>query len=217
MRRGYVYILTNPCIIHEYTEGKKKVVVCPVKIGISYTRYTRVGNLNTALPEDFVHHMSIETDVPRALENMVHDNLKDYRIKTKLGAKTEFFKCSVSFACKALRNVAKKMHIDFKIIRDKFVGRSAAKIKSNALKSANAKNNAVQKTWESKNQFALWIAKKGGNEGSLGNILSILRGARPCAAKSKWRKLLEREGIKFNATNFIKNWSSFEKSFIKQK
>ena len=218
MRRGYVYILTNPCIIYHYTEGKKKFVVCPVKIGISYNRETRVGNLNTALPEDFVHHMSVETNDPQALENMVHTDLKQYRIKTKLGAPTEFFTCSVSIACKALKAVAKKMHIvDFKIIRDKFIGRSATKIRSNALKSTKAKNNAVRKTWDSKSQFALWIAKKGGSEGSLGHILSVLRGTRPCADNSKWRKLLEREGIKFNATNFIKNWSSFEKSFIKQK
>ena len=218
-RHGYVYILTNPCIKYILKEGKREKVISPVKIGFTRSSLEgRVGTLNTALPENFVHHMSVETDDPKALENIIHGFLDRYKIQTKDNEKTEFFSCSIDIACKALKKAIKNMHlVGYHIRKDKLRGRSASKMRTNALKFSKAKNKILRNTWKSKNKFALWIAKKGGGEGSLGNILGILRGTRPCAAKSKWRKLLEREGIKFNSTNFVTNWSSFEKSFIKQK
>lgn len=214
MKPGYVYILTNPCIQYIIKKGNKKKVISPVKIGFCCKLENRIGTLNTASPENFVHHMSVFSKDPKAMENLVQRILSRYRIKTKTGEITEFYTCSIEEAIKTLINVPKDMHLkksDYKIIKKKFVGRSASKIKSNALKPKNRDNNANAASWENKTQLAKLIARKGGNEGSFGYILHIFNKKRSCSKNSKWRPILKQAGIKFDSNDFVISWSKAQK------
>lgn len=135
MSNGYVYIISNPCIRYEYTEGGTKKTVCPVKIGIAKDVELRLGTLNTSLPENFAHHMSVCADDPRAVENVLHEYLRDFRILTKDGEKTEFFTCTIDQAIEQLKKVAKHMHLkEYRINTKTLEGRSASKIKTNQKK-----------------------------------------------------------------------------------
>jgi len=140
MSKGYVYILTNPCIRYTYHESGKVVTISPVKIGMAKDVEKRLGSLNTSLPENFVHHMSLVCDDMKAVENVVHLYLDKYRIKTKDGEKTEFFRCSVEEAKSALKQTAKIMHVrEYHIDKTKIVGRSVSRIKSNSKAAREAK------------------------------------------------------------------------------
>lgn len=204
----YVYVLTNPCIQYSFKDGNEKKVISPVKIGKAKNLEKRIGTLNTSLPENFEHHMSVEANDAKAVENVVQEYLKEYRIYTKTGEKTEFFRCSAEVAIAALKKVARHMHLkEYKFKKDKLIGRSASKIQANALKSKKAEVKSVIATWKNKTQLAKLIARKGGNEGSYGHILQTLSRKRPCAKSSKWRSALEQAGLKFDENNLVINWS----------
>ena len=217
MKPGYVYILTNPCIRYSYRENGVERSISPVKIGMT-TRglEDRLGALNTSLPENFVHHMSVYAQDPKAVENVVHRLLesKGYRIETQSGGSTEFFRCSVEEAVMVLRQTAKDMHLkEYKIRKEKLDGRSASNIKSNAKKRAAVGGVRIScgETWTGKTQLAKLIARRGGNEGAFGGILQYFaeecsKVRRPCRASSKWRKLLEDAGVKFDAADFVVDW-----------
>lgn len=146
MSKGYVYIISNPCIRYEYTDGKAKKTVCPVKIGIAKDVEHRLGTLNTSLPENFVHHMSVRADDPKAVENVLHEYLREYRILTKDGERTEFFKCTVEHAISEFRKVAKHMHLkEYHIRKTALKGRSASKIKTNLKSKAMIVQDADKK------------------------------------------------------------------------
>lgn len=217
MSKGYVYILTNPCIRYTYRDGDREVTVSPVKIGMAKDVEKRLGTLNTSLPENFVHHMSVFSQDPKALENIVHRLLSAYRIDTKHGDRTEFFRCSVDVAVATLKQTAKDMHLkEYKIDKSKLIGRSSSKIKSNSKAAQVAKDKAKKvetETWSNRTQLARLIARRGGNEGAFGGILQLLSGMRPCKATSKWRKPLESIGIKFNPKDFVTDWECAKKVF----
>ena len=61
--------------------------------------------------------------------------------------------------------------------------------------------------WDGKTQLAKLIARRGGNEGAFGGILHYFSRMRPCGKASKWRKLLESAGIKFDANDYVINWA----------
>lgn len=211
-KSGYVYILTNPCIQYSFKEGNKKKVISPVKIGKAKNLEKRIGTLNTSLPENFEHHMSVEANDAKAVENVVQEYLKEYRIYTKTGEKTEFFRCSAEDAVAALKRAARHMHLkEYKFKKDKLIGRSASKIKSNALKPKNRDNIANAVYWENKTQLAKLIARKGGNEGSFGYILHIFNKKCSCSKNSKWRPVLKQAGLKFDSNDFLINWSKAKK------
>lgn len=217
MKPGYVYILTNPCIRYTYKEGGVERSISPVKIGMT-TRgiEDRVGALNTSLPENFVHHMSVYAQDPKAVENVVHRLLegKGYRIETKAGEKTEFFKCSVKEAIEALRQTAKDMHLkEYKFHKEKLKGRCASNMKYNAKKKVSRSRSSVscREAWHGKTQFAKLIARRGGNEGSFGVILRYLAPKNstsrlPCRQDGRWRDLLEGAGVKFDRHDFVTDW-----------
>jgi hypothetical protein len=210
MAKGYVYILTNPCIQYTFREGRTWKTVSPVKIGMAKDVEKRLGTLNTSLPENFVHHMSVFSHDPKALENIVHRILGAYRIDTKHGDRTEFFRCSVSDAVAVLKQTAKDMHLtEYKIDKSKLIGRSSCKIKANKLGACSEKSE----TWEGKTQLAKLIARRGGNEGAFGGILHLLNAKRPCTAKSKWRKSLELIGVKFDSKGYVRDWTCARKRF----
>ena len=133
MGKGCVYVLTNPCIRYTYREGGREVTISPVKIGMAKDVEKRLGSLNTSLPENFVHHISVFSNDAKALENIVHRLLASYRIDTKDGDRTEFFRCTVEEAVAVLKQTAKDMHLkEHKIDKSKLIGRSSCKIKSNS-------------------------------------------------------------------------------------
>ena len=81
MAKGYVYVISNPCIRYEYMENGKLVSICPVKIGIAKDVEKRLGTLNTSLPENFEHHISFFAEDAKALENVTHKYLKEVEIE----------------------------------------------------------------------------------------------------------------------------------------
>jgi len=203
MSKGYVYILTNPCIQYTFKEGGRSVTIVPVKIGMAKDVEKRIGTLNTSLPENFVHHMSVFSNDSKALENIVHRLLEPYRIVTKQGDRTEFFRCSVKEAVATLRQTAKDMHLrEYKIDKTKLIGRSACKIKS------NRKAASPECSFKNVTQLAKYVAEKGGNIGAFGGILQLLGASRPCKPSSKWRKPLEKLGVRFNDKNFVADWTT---------
>lgn len=154
MSKGYVYILTNPCIQYTFRDGAKDVTISPVKIGMAKDVEKRLGSLNTSLPENFVHHMSVFSNDSKALENIVHRLLANYRIDTKHGDRTEFFRCSVEDAVAVLKQTAKDMHLkEYKIDKSKLIGRSSCKIKSNSKAAREAKRPRERPT----TALASWV------------------------------------------------------------
>ena len=106
------------------------------------------------------------------------------------------------------------MHLkEYKIKKDKFVGRSASKIKSNALKLSKSAINTNIGSWTNKTQLAKLIARKGGNVGSSGYILHIFNRKCRCTKSSKWRSVIEQSGIKFDIHDLVIDWSSANKTF----
>lgn len=145
MSKGYVYILTNPCIQYTYKKDGEDITISPVKIGMAKDVEKRLGSLNTSLPENFVHHLSVFSNDSKALENIVHQLLKDYRIDTKHGDRTEFFRCTVEEAVSTLKKTAKYMHLkEYKIDKSKLIGRSSCKIKSNSKAARDAKASSCK-------------------------------------------------------------------------
>ena len=150
MGKGCVYVLTNPCIQYTYREDGRDVTISPVKIGMAKDVEKRLGSLNTSLPENFVHHISVFSNDAKALENIVHRLLASYRIDTKDGDRTEFFRCTVEHAVAVLKQTAKDMHLkEHKIDKSKLIGRSSCKIKSNSralreVKTAHKKSTMAK-------------------------------------------------------------------------
>lgn len=222
MAKGYVYILTNPCIHYTYTDvsGEKKTI-SPVKIGMAKNLEQRLGSLNTSLPENFVHHMSVGAEDAKALENVVHRILDRYRILTKNRERTEFFTCSIEEAKEALKQTAKDMHLkEYKIDKSKMVGRSAHGIKANAkaraipvVKIAHEKKfSAVKEMWKSKTELARLIARRAGCEGAKDGVAQYFapvgsKVRKPCHPGSKWREPLENAGVRFDKDDFVSDWT----------
>lgn len=152
MGKGCVYVLTNPCIRYTYREDGRDVTISPVKIGMAKDVEKRLGSLNTSLPENFEHHISVFSNDAKALENIVHRLLASYRIDTKDGDRTEFFRCTVEEAVAVLKQTAKDMHLkEHKIDKSKLIGRSSCKIKANSralreVKISHEKGSSVTKS-----------------------------------------------------------------------
>ena len=204
MSRGYVYIISNPCIRYEYVENGRKAAVCPVKIGIAKDVEKRLGTLNTSLPENFVHHMSVAADDPKAVENVLHEYLRDYRIRTKDGEKTEFFRCSVEKAINEFKKVAKHMHLkEYHIRKMRLPGRSACRIKTNQ-KVEPAK--MVSKQGERKIAAPFTFASANVPIGS--EVEFVLGGQK---AKVVGEKHIEFEGGKYSLSGLVKKLMPREK------
>lgn len=155
MTPGYIYVLTNPCIQYAYMENGSRKVISPVKIGIAKDVEKRLGTLNTSLPENFEHHMSVFANDPKAVENVVHRLLSRHRILTKDGNRTEFFRCSVKYAVETLKQTAKDMHLkEHKIEKWKLKGRASSNIKANARAAANKKRVGTKIATEGQKQRA---------------------------------------------------------------
>ena len=89
--------------------------------------------------------------------------------------------------------------------------KSVKSVKAKAQKTATANNQPEH--WNGKTQLAKLIARRGGNEGAFGGILQFFseegaKARRHCHPGSKWRKLLEDAGIKFDKDDFVIDWKN---------
>jgi len=75
------------------------------------------------------------------------------------------------------------------------------------LTKGESTNVRQGESWKGKTQLAKLIARRGGNEGAFGGILHFFSRKRPCVKNSKWREALERVGLKFDANDYVIDWS----------
>ncbi|GLZ81625.1 hypothetical protein Afil01_64320 [Actinorhabdospora filicis] len=87
---GYVYVLSNPSFMGN-----------PLKIGFTERPYveSRLRELSTAVPEDFVVEFQARASNVKAVERAVHERLADARVRPG----REYFDVTVEEAVKAVR------------------------------------------------------------------------------------------------------------------
>ena len=148
-KAGYVYVVTNECLKLVKAKGVFEGEVKAVKIGNAKDFTNRLGSLNTAVYENFDFHMGIKTSDVGALEGIIHTALKDYRIYTRDGDKTEFFACPLEEVKARIREIILRGHHSNVEEYDggKVVGRSGAAIRNN-LKKPQLPKKAIKKPAE---------------------------------------------------------------------
>lgn len=216
MSKGYVYILTNPSIREvDYTDEKGKITkVLPVKIGIAKDVEKRLGTLNTSLPDNFIHHLSMYCEDAKAAENVLHRYLRQYRILASDGGKTEFFACPIAVAVAELRQVQKDLHLkEYHLRKDKLHWRSASKNKSNLKAMQNAKKAQMKqslyvaaKCHATPFQFAM-LAEAGIK---IGSELEFVYGGQKVKVADLKNKI-EFEGETYTTTRFCKKFMPDER------
>ena len=183
MSKGYVYILCD--------DHSKHVV----KIGKAMDVEKRMKPMWTANPWLKVF-VKIQTTKWEALEKAVHAVIKLVAKRKQVG-NSEFFLIEPEKAKKLLMSfegvIGKN---DFKVI----AGENKSWKEKCAAKPSRVARGVAEMT---KTSFAKYIARLGGNEGAFGGILHYFSKSRPCTTTSKWRKLLERNGVAFDAKNFV--------------
>jgi len=132
-KEGYVYLLTNPWI-----SDPKNHECSPVKIGSALKYEDRIGNLDSAVPCDFIIEMLVILGDCRGLEEAIHkdDAFRVYRI-----GKSEFFRVDVKYAKENIRKIVNAYYKEHKkelgLKRPKIktkiaqLGRAAATIRRN--------------------------------------------------------------------------------------
>jgi len=204
MNKGYVYILTNPCI--RSLKGKKVV-----KVGYTKDLPRRLGTLNTSVPENFKVDVLFEVDNYKSLELWAKGYVGD-SLRTAEGSPTEFFEQSADIVknriLKCCRHHGiKPIQLDGSI----YIGRSASAIRTN-LKDRNKVNtkNPIHKPtgcFPSMAELGRHILTTVGKDGKTnGHVMNILRKQTPCHKTSKWREPIESLGIQFDANDFIRDW-----------
>ena len=90
-----------------------------------------------------------------------------------------------------------------------FNGMRLIEVLGGTTRLTEGKSNNVRQgeSWKGKTQLAKLIARRGGNEGAFGGILHFFSRKRPCVKNSKWREALERVGLKFDANDYVIDWS----------
>lgn len=83
-----------------------------------------------------------------------------------------------------------------------YKGKSLLEIRNDSNPSCG-----MEERWDGKTQLAKLIARRGGNEGAFGGILHFFSRKRPCVKSSKWREMLEQAGLKFDANDYVIDWS----------
>jgi hypothetical protein len=203
-KAGYVYILTNPSL-----KGM-------VKIGkTSNPVNTRSKQLyNTAIPTEFVEFASLKTSKYAQVEELVH------RILTKLTRKRvnenrEFYKIKPQEALEILTDVSRLLstqdcsfNIPGETKKDKPQKKAVATKKPLRPKTPKSPSLPEGKgRWGNKTQLANLLAEHGGNPGSGGHLLLTLSGKRKCPVTSRWCPVLSSVGIKFDANDFVVDWT----------
>ena len=188
---GYVYILVNPSLKGMVKIGKTKR---PVNLR-SKELY------NTAIPTQFEEYASLETDKYAEVEELVH------RILTKLTRKRvnerrEFYKIRPDEALEILTDVSLVLDPANRVFH------APATTKTPTATKRPRPPRPKKERWNGKTQLAKLVARRGGNEGAFGGILHLFGRKRRCAKDSKWRRPLEQIGIRFDARDFVVDWSA---------
>ena len=131
--------------------------------------------------------------------------------KWRVRKNREFFKVKPDRALKCLREIAMLVQEEDNIMLGRDMKETALLAKTSETRKRNSSGFPKNGQWNGKTQFAKLIARKGYNEGAFGGILQYLsdKGAksrRPCRKDSKWRRILEDAGVKFNAADFVVDW-----------
>ncbi len=163
-KAGYVYVVTNECLKLVKAKGIFEGEVKAVKIGNAKDFTNRLGSLNTAVYENFDFHMGIKTRDVGALEGIIHTALKDYRIYTRDGDKTEFFACPLEEVKLRIREIILRgHHVNVEEYDGgKVVGRSGAAIRNNLKKPQSPKKTLKKPTEKAKPRTEPFSFKKVG-------------------------------------------------------
>ncbi len=199
---GYVYILTNPSFRKDW-----------VKIGMT-ERPVNVRSKeldNTAVPLPFEIYATLKTKHRQKIEGLLHGMIDDIDPGRRIRKSREFFNIKPDVALKLLVRAARVFDEEENISQE--FQRLHSKVASShkavaAKKQVASRTPAGGETWSGKTQLAKLIATRGGNVGAFGGILQYFSQKRSCPKGNKWRQLLEDAGIKFDANDFVIDWSA---------
>lgn len=127
---GDIYVVTNDCYVLRPSPFSKQMVP-PVKIGRGKDFIRRVGNLSSGVFEDFKYHAVLHAKDYIRCERMLQRQLRDYRIYTNDGGKTEFFALPIDDLIQRIKEfVADHTELDihpkYLCVKGRTFGRSAA-------------------------------------------------------------------------------------------
>jgi len=203
---GFVYILRD--------DHCKKCV----KIGkTGGSLQKRLRTLQTGNPW-IKEYVTLETSRYEDVERFLHNVIKLISRGKQVGT-SEFYRFDPEDAKSILMEFERILpKDDFKLtVYDDAVSKARAGRKVVRDSEANKERlkahqaGAVGAIWATKTQLAKLIAKRGGNEGAFGGILHFFNRRRPCPVTSKWRVPLESVGVKFNAKDFVVDWTCAKK------
>lgn len=194
-RKGVVYILCDDhcrnCVKIGRTSGELAKRLRSLQTGNPWIR----------------PYATLETSRFEDVEKFLHDVIKLISRGKQVG-NSEFYRFSPEDAKTILLQFRRLLPADdfqFREYRDS-VSRARAG-KSKPTQSVQASEPLHGETWKNVTQLAKLIARRGGNEGAFGGILHFFNRKRPCVKSSKWRAALEAAGVKFDANDFVKEWS----------
>ncbi len=202
---GYVYILTNPSFRKDW-----------VKIGMT-ERPVNVRSKeldNTAVPLPFEIYATLKTKHRRKVENLLHGMIDDLDPNRRIRKSREFFNINPETALRLLVRVADVFDEKENISREFKKPMTASQPKTEVRPVAQASVKPKQKgagtraqAWTLVTQLAKIIAERGGNAGSHGHVYLTLARKRRCPVSSKWRPVLESVGLKFDANDYVIDWT----------
>lgn len=128
---GDVYVITNDCFKKKYSQYCGKWVR-PVKIGNGKDCITRVGNLSSAVCDDFRYHLILRSRNRKRCEGSLQDIFHQSRIFTGTNGRTEYFAYPLKEMIIRIKKFAhENPEMDIRIIKDcgvqgEVFGRSAS-------------------------------------------------------------------------------------------
>lgn len=203
---GYVYILTNPSFRKDW-----------VKIGMTERPVNiRSKELdNTAVPLPFEIYATLRTKHRRKVENLLHGMIDDLDPNRRIRKSREFFNINPETALRLLIRAADVFDEKENISRELNKPTTAAQPKKEVkpvtqavIKPKQKRSRPKAQAWTLVTQLAKIIAERGGNAGSHGHVYLTLARKRRCPVSSKWRPVLESVGLKFDATDYVVDWTA---------
>lgn len=197
---GYVYVLSNKCVV---SRNGKPVL----KVGFTSNLPRRLGTLNTSAPENFKVVALFETAKYKDLEKFSKEYING-ALLTSDGSYTEFFDKKLDYIIGRIKKCATDHRITLKKIDgSKYVGRSESAIRRNLQ---DRRSN--EKGWPNPTQLAKAIVKKFAPSQTYGHVFHLLTRFRPCKS-GIWKDRLERVGLTFDNAGFVKDWKKAKRVF----
>ena len=199
---GYVYILTNPCFRKDW-----------VKIGkTSRPVDTRSKELdNTSIPLPFEVYAMLKTNNMTKIERLIQGLIEEFNPALRIRRNREFFNIPPAKALGLLAKAAEILDEGDNIVLGPNVHESTVKKqvrpKKPRVEARPTPTLSGREKWKTKTQLANLLAEHGGNPGSGGHLQLTLSGKRKCPVTSRWRPVLSSVGIKFDANDFVVDWT----------